>query len=77
MLRAPSYFTVRKTLDWCIMVTCESRVMVTCESLDVDIAGRVCGNIPQVVASRSFTLDEWCIMNKEAERVNAMRGVEP
>ena len=69
MLRAPSYFTVRKTLDWC--------VMVTCESLDVDIAGRVCGNIPQVVASRSFTLDEWCIMNKEAERVNAMRGVEP
>jgi hypothetical protein len=51
--------------------------MVTCESLDVDIAGRVCGNIPQVVASRSFTLDEWCIMNKEAELLNAMRGVEP
>jgi hypothetical protein len=49
MLRAPSYLTVRKNLDWC--------VMVTCESLDVDIAGRVGGNIPQV-ASRTFTLDE-------------------
>jgi hypothetical protein len=61
-------------------VPCHGDKRVPCHG-DVRVPG--CGHCwprlrqHQVVASRSFTLDEWCIMNKEAERFNAMRGVEP
>ena len=47
--------------------------LVTCDSLQVDISGRVGSNIPHVVASRTFTFEDWLVMNKEGERVNRMQ----
>ena len=44
--------------------------LVTCDSLNVDLTDRVGSNIPHVVASRTFTFEEWLVMNREAERVN-------
>ena len=38
-----------------------------------DISGRVGSNIPHVVASRTFTFEDWLVMNKEAERVNRIQ----
>ena len=51
--------------------------LVTCESLELDISGRVGSNIPHVVASRSFTVEEWVIMNREAERMNSAQLGNP
>ena len=47
--------------------------LVTCDSLQLDISGRVGSNIPHVVASRTFTFEDWLVMNKEAERVNRIQ----
>ena len=44
--------------------------LVTCDSLQVDVSGRVGSGIPHVVASRTFSFDEWLRMNEEAERTN-------
>jgi radical SAM superfamily enzyme YgiQ (UPF0313 family) len=44
--------------------------LVTCDSLNVDVSGRVGSNIPHVVASRTFTFEDWLTMNREAEIVN-------
>lgn len=47
--------------------------LVTCDTLKVDISGRVGSNIPHVVASHTFTFDDWLVMNREAELVNGTR----
>jgi hypothetical protein len=44
--------------------------LVTTEALQVDISGRVGSSIPHVIASHTFTFDDWLVMNQEAERVN-------
>ena len=46
--------------------------LITCDTLQVDLSGRVGSNIPHVVASRTFTFDDWLAMNREAERMNSM-----
>ena len=46
--------------------------LVTCDTLQVDISGRVGSNIPHVVASRTFSFDDWLAMNREAERINSV-----
>ena len=47
--------------------------LVTCDTLKVDISGRVGSNIPHVVASHTFTFDDWLVMIREAELVNGTR----
>ena len=48
--------------------------LITCDSLKVDISGRVGSNIPHVVKSNTFTVEEWLLMNEEAERINNARA---
>ena len=43
--------------------------LVTCDSLNVDISGRVGSSIPHVIASRTFTFEDWLVMNREAEEL--------
>lgn len=44
--------------------------LLTTKALQVDISGRVGSSIPHVIASHTFTFDDWLVMNEEAERVN-------
>lgn len=44
--------------------------LITDEHLAVDISGRVGSHIPHVIASPTFSFEDWLVMNREAERVN-------
>lgn len=51
--------------------------LVTCDALEADLTDRVGSNIPHVIASKTFTLEDWFVMNREAERLNRVVGVIP